>query len=147
MSTQQKLPLESSSLPSTIPPTHPLPPNLHTSLLSALLTAHSIPAIQSALLTSLSQTGWTTNIRAYILELLRSGECGSYNELMAKVLEEAVGKQSEDMNGKEGRVNGVGNGEAEGETGIRIPEKAVQAGIKAVRQELEKVCDVTFGDE
>lgn len=141
-------------------------------LTAALFSANSIPRIQAALQHSLQETGWTHALRAHVLNLLRSGECGSYDELMARVLEDTRqagedgnnnkddGEKKEtnghaangDKNKKNGIAGGGGGAAAAGaETGaartaasIRIPDEAVRQGIKAVRKEVETVCDITF---
>lgn len=130
---------------------------------AALFSANSIPRIQAALQHSLQESGWTHALRAHILNLLRSGECASYDELMARVLEDTRQQQgggedesNNDTAKKEKQQNGhAANGEAKSgggaETGaarsaesIRIPDKAVKEGIKAVRKEVEAVCEITF---
>lgn len=130
-------------------------------LTAALFSANSIPRIQAALQHSLQETGWTHALRAHVLNLLRSGECGTYDELMARVLEDTRQAADGDNNGDAKETNGHANGDdnkkngnASGggaETGaartaesIRIPDKAVREGIKAVRKEVETVCEITF---
>ncbi|KKY15993.1 hypothetical protein UCDDS831_g07377 [Diplodia seriata] len=149
-------------------------------LTAALFSANSIPRIQAALQHSLQETGWTHALRAHVLNLLRSGECGSYDELMARVLEDTRqaagdgdgnnnnkddgGGDKKETNGtaaaattngdnKNNKKNGSGGAAAAGgaETGaarmaasIRIPDEAVRQGIKAVRKEVETVCEITF---
>lgn len=118
-------------------------------LTAALFAANAIPRIQAALSHSLQEAGWTHALRAHVLNLLRSGECGSYDELMARVLEDTRQQQG-DNEDKEQNGNGVKNGGG-AETGaarsaesIKIPDKAVREGIKAVRKEVEGVCEITF---
>ncbi|KAL1615678.1 hypothetical protein SLS56_011717 [Neofusicoccum ribis] len=120
-------------------------------LTAALFSANSIPRIQSALQHSLQESGWTHALRAHVLHLLRSGECGSYDELMARVLDDTRQAGADDEpNGSSGTAaNGAKNGGG-AETGaarsaesIRIPDKAVREGIKAVRKEVESVCEIT----
>ncbi|KAL1637032.1 hypothetical protein SLS58_009472 [Diplodia intermedia] len=149
-------------------------------LTAALFSANSIPRIQAALQHSLQETGWTHALRAHVLNLLRSGECGSYDELMARVLEDTrqAGGADGDGNGnnnkdddkketnghaataaatatngdsKNNKKNGSGAAGGGAETGaartaasIRIPDEAVRQGIKAVRKEVETVCEITF---
>lgn len=95
-------------------------------------------------------------MRTYIQALLRSGECTTYNEVMKRVLEETRGAESEEKsngatNGVNGNTHGKENGVVEGksveEGGIKIPERAVREGVRVVRRELEKVCDITVEGE
>ncbi|KAK4999825.1 hypothetical protein LTR66_001209 [Elasticomyces elasticus] len=102
-------------------------------LTSALLANGSIPRIQSALLYELQSSGWTANLKLYIENLIRSGECTRCEDIMSKVLEAAM---PEEMKAAEGA-----NGPEEEK--IKMPEKAVREGIKVVRKELEVVCEVT----
>lgn len=134
------------ALPATSTPV-PLPPTLHSTLLSALLAQPAaVPRIQSAISHELAAAGWTTALRTRIAQLLRNGECATYEELMARVLREARG----DAGGQNG-VNGHGGENGDGEAGerveIKIPEKAVREGVKAVRRELEAVCEVVRDGE
>ncbi|OJD30624.1 uncharacterized protein BKCO1_5800055 [Diplodia corticola] len=140
-------------------------------LTAALFSANSIPRIQAALQHSLQETGWTHALRAHVLNLLRSGECGSYDELMARVLDDtrqagdddnnkddggekketnghaaANGDNKNKKNGTGGANNGGGaeTGAARTAASIRIPDEAVRQGVKAVRKEVETVCEITF---
>lgn len=118
--------LNTSTLPLHLPSTKPLPHPTQAALTSALLSAHSIPRIEAQLSQSLAETGWTTNLRTYITNLVRSGECTSYKELLAKVM---VAVREE---GKEG--------------GIGIPKSVVKEGLVVVRGEVEKVVDLRVDD-
>ncbi|KAK7729012.1 hypothetical protein SLS57_002244 [Botryosphaeria dothidea] len=123
-------------------------------LTAALFSANSIPRIQAALQHSLQESGWTHALRAHVLNLLRSGECASYDELMARVLEDtrqagsAGGDKDKEQNGHatngDKNSGGAETGAARSADSIRIPDKAVKEGIKAVRKEVEGVCDITF---
>lgn len=73
---------------------------------------------------------------------MRSGECTKYDDLMDKVLEEAM----HDVVASRSRANGASNGAAKGgDDSLKIPETAIQEGIKVVKRELEKVCEVQDG--
>ncbi|KAF2197343.1 hypothetical protein GQ43DRAFT_424788 [Delitschia confertaspora ATCC 74209] len=135
-------------LPTTTAST-PLPPNLRNALYSALLSSSGIPAIQSTLSHELQASGWTSNLRAYITTLLRSGECTTFGEVMERVLAEAnLSAADRVMRGETNGSNEVnGHNGDKGEGGIRIPEKAVREGVRAVRRELEKVCEITVEGE
>ena len=53
------------------------------------------------------------------------------------------------VNGHGGKENGVVSsveGKSVEEGGIRIPERAIREGVRAVRRELEAVCDVVVDD-
>jgi hypothetical protein len=98
--------------PSHAPPI--LTNQLRDTLYGALHSSDSLPRIQAALTHELSATGWTNNLRLYIIQLLRTGEAKSYDEVMEKVLAAAKvgqvkdGKEAEKRNG----VNGTaGHGE------------------------------------
>jgi hypothetical protein len=125
---------------------------LQNMLYSALHTSSSLPRIQQTLNHELSAAGWTNNLRIYVLQLLRSGECTTYDEVMERVLKEARGEprgtkaiNGAHSNGTNGITSEAGKSVEEG--GIRIPENAVKEGIKAVKKELQKACDIAFEDE
>ena len=155
-----KLPISSSSVPkpttsSSTTTTPPLPQPLINDINTALLSANAIPRIQSLLHHSLASSGWTANLRTFVLQLLRSGECGSYDEVMARVLAEiggdGDGEREEDETKAKAKANGVNGVNGEGKVGrtvedggMRVPEAVVREGIKAVRKELEGVCDVVL---
>ncbi|EON70038.1 hypothetical protein W97_09306 [Coniosporium apollinis CBS 100218] len=134
------------TLPATSTPV-PLPPTLHSTLLSALLAQPAaVPRIQSAISHELAAAGWTTALRTRIAQLLRNGDCATYEELMARVLREARGDAG-GQNGFNGHGGENGDGEAGERVEIKIPEKAVKEGVKAVRRELEAVCEVVRDGE
>lgn len=110
-------------------------PSLQSQINTALIANGSIGTIQSALLHELQASGWTTNLRNYITALMRSGECTRYDDLMDKVLE---GAMHDVVSGVASKVKTDKTGEA----GLRIPEAAIKEGIKVVKKELEKICDV-----
>ncbi|KAJ9629641.1 hypothetical protein H2203_002022 [Taxawa tesnikishii (nom. ined.)] len=125
-----------------------LPANaaLHNALSTALIASSSIPTIQTALLNELQASGWTANLREYVTRLMRSGECTKYDDLMDRVLQEALGDLNQrrgrgefkkEEEGEEKKVNGDGK-----DNGLRIPEQAVREGVKIVKRELERVCEV-----
>lgn len=122
---------------------------LQTELTAALISNGSIPRIQSAITHELQLAGWTTNLRAYIQDLLRSGECTTYNEVMNKVLAEAkpANASADGVNGDSKKltngVNGVHRKTSE-EGSIRVPDRAVREGIRVVRKELESLCEITY---
>lgn len=113
-------------------------------LTTALITHNSIPLIQATLLHELQASGWTASLRAYITQLMRSGECTRYEELMDRVLEKAMAGIVEDKGrDRNGTANGMnGSGKKEGDDGLRIPDKAIREGIRVVKMELAKVCEV-----
>jgi hypothetical protein len=145
--------INTSTLPTTVPsstsdpkPYKSLPPSTQAALTSALLSANSVPRIESALAQALSESGWTANLRAYITQLVRSGECVSYADVMKRVMQ--VVQQAE------GEVGGVGStkvlvngGMAEREgPGMALPVAVLKEGVRAVRGEVEKVCDLRVDD-
>ena len=119
---------------------------------SALVASKAVPRIEAVLAQELAASGWTTNMRTYIQHLLRSGECTSYKELMARVNRavRADRLQEQDLdrevNGVNGEANGTTTTSNELEQSVKIPDRVVKEGIKAVRQEVEKVCDIDVDD-
>jgi hypothetical protein len=107
-------------------------PALHDTLSTALLEGGSIPAIEQALKQSLAESGWTTELRAYIANIVRSGEATNYQDILKKVMSEVTAGHSGERNGKAGD--------------LKIPEKVVRDGVKVVRKELEKVVSVVVDD-
>ncbi|PNS18935.1 hypothetical protein CAC42_6030 [Sphaceloma murrayae] len=113
--------------------------SLQNQITGALIANGSIPTIQSSLLHELQASGWTTSLRNYVIALVRSGECTKYDDLMDKILEEALkgvaGERTRATNGN------TSNGNRPGQE-LKIPDSAIKEAIKVVKKELEKVCDV-----
>ena len=105
---------------------------LQNQITAGLVINGAIPTIQSTLLHELQASGWTANLRTFLTQLMRSGECTRYDDLMDRVLEEAL----KGIHG-EGKAASAHPDEVD----IRMPESAVKAGIKVVRKELEKICE------
>jgi hypothetical protein len=125
--------------------TSPLSPSIINTLTTALGNSPTaIPTIETSLSEALSASGWTTNLRTYIQNLIRSGECATYNEVLAKVLGEVKveGQGGEKRNGA--GVNGVKDGEEKVDLGVK--ESVVREGASVIRRELEKVCTVVVDD-
>ena len=118
-----------------------LPPSTQAALTAALLSANSVPRIESALAQALSESGWTANMRTYITQLVRSGECVSYADVMKRVM--AAVRADED-GGVKVLVNG-GLAEKDG-PGVGLPVDVLKEGVRAVRGEVEKVCDLRVDD-
>lgn len=113
--------------------------SLQNQITGALIANGSIPTIQTALLHELQASGWTTYLRTYVTQLVRSGECTKYDEIMDKVLEESLkgitGDRTRAVNGNTVNPNRPGQE-------MRIPDAAIKEGVKVVRKELEAVCEL-----
>lgn len=108
----------------------PLPNTLRTSVSTALLSSHaSIPTIQRTFSNALDSSGWTKRLNERVLELLRSGECTSYEDIMQRILQESGRQASSGPRSR--RVSSVNRS-------LEVPDGAVEEGIKAVEIELEK---------
>ncbi|KAL9065509.1 MAG: hypothetical protein Q9157_007449 [Trypethelium eluteriae] len=128
-------------------------PSLQSDIASALTASRGVKRIESTLRHSLQSTGWTDNLRTYCLDLLRSGECSTYDELMTRIVKdsrpggkgESDGKSADSTNGT--AFNGetdrqIGGPRSVEEGGIQIPQTTVKEGLRVVRAELEQVCEI-----
>ncbi|MCJ1413385.1 hypothetical protein MMC19_007490 [Ptychographa xylographoides] len=136
----------------SVPAAPTLDPSLRTKINSALLEKNAIPTIHASLLHECQASGWLDRIKARIYDLLRSGECASYGEVMAVVMGEMKGGERDrafevkrengvkenGVNGT-GKANGISNEEGEG---MRVPVRVVEEGVKIVRGVLDGVVDV-----
>jgi len=77
-------------------------------------------------------------MRSYIVQLMRSGECTKYDDLMDKVLEESM----KGIMADKGKANGATTNGKLASGDLKIPENAIKEGIKVVKKELEKICEV-----
>lgn len=115
MASSQKVAVTSSTNFSTSPGTQ-------NTITAALVDAGSIATIRAAILHELQAAGWTQDLKSYVTSLMRSGELSSYNDIMDRVMEQALGSGSNQA--------------------LRVPDVAVKQAIKTVKHELEKVCVV-----
>jgi len=96
----------------------------------------------------LSQSGWMASVRAMVTALVRSGECTTYEEVMGRV-RSAIRLSGTETTGKKGSV--VMNGAdakvlPEGVGSVAVPQEIIIQGLKLVRAEVEKVCDLKVDD-
>jgi hypothetical protein len=129
MANPPKIPISSASTTSTNPQ---VARDLQDQITLALLANGGIARIQTALRQRLDEAGWSENLREYVLQLFRSGECASYFEAVEKVKGRVrlEGRDDEDI------VNGSGR------DGLVVPVAAAEGGVEAVRRELEGVCEM-----
>lgn len=120
----QKLAVSESSSFSTQPATQ-------TQLTTALVDHGSIPIIQNALLHELQASGWTQNLRNHVTQLMRSGECTKYDDLMDRILDQALADLDAD------KLAG-----GDDEASLAIPARAITQAVKVVKKELDKICQV-----
>lgn len=124
---------------------------LATDLRAALVANNSIPTIQETLHNELQRTGWSSNLRAYLIQLMRSGECTNYDQLMARVLHESLNG----INGPDKIARGPAAANAaaanaahstEEDPGLRIPDTVKDTAVKIVHAEIAKIADIDAND-
>ena len=119
----------------------PLSDNLRSSLNAALLANNAIPNILNSLLDECQRSGFTAAIRARVMDLLRSGDCTTYAEVMREVMGEI--KSASDVETSSGTA--VPNGEdvgPDGERKLKVPKRVIEEGVKQVRAALETCVDI-----
>jgi hypothetical protein len=119
-----------------------LPADLHGQLTALLLANNSIPRIEAALAHELAASGFTANLRAYVTQLVRSGEAGSFADLV-RAVNGRVRVGGKDANGDSSKGAGAEAGVA---AGLAIPQSVVKEGVRAVRRELDTVVDLRVDD-
>lgn len=123
-------------------------PELRNNIYSLLLSYGGIRNIEGTLDETLRQTGFHDNLKAYLTELLRSGQATTCEEArdmaMAKIQEQMRNKDSK-TNGH--AVNGSANGDSSEELDLRLPKEAVSKGVKSIEAELKKVVEITYEDD
>ncbi|KAE9967186.1 hypothetical protein BLS_006525 [Venturia inaequalis] len=146
--TPPKPKIHTSDLPRSLSPSpgtqsKPLPPSMNQVLTAALLQSQhnpsqsSIPVIERTLTEELAKAGWTSALRSHVQNLVRSGECSSYSEIMKRVLL--------DIRLPEGKEDKKDVSE-EAKKSLAVPQSVVDEGIKVIRKELEKVAVVVVDD-
>jgi delta-aminolevulinic acid dehydratase/porphobilinogen synthase len=129
MANPPKIPLSTTSSTSTNPQ-HAR--DLQDQITLALLANGGIARIQTALRQRLDEAGWSENLREYVTQLFRSGECSTYFEAMEKV------KARVRLEGRDEEADGIADGGAD----LVVPVAAAEGGVEAVRRELEGVCEM-----
>lgn len=117
----QKLAVNESTSFSTQPATQ-------TQLTTALVDGGSIPIIQNALLHELQASGWSTNLKNHVTQLMRSGECTKYDDLMERILQEALADPD--------------TAKGSNHPSLAIPDQAITQAVKVVKKELDKICQI-----
>lgn len=122
---------------------------LRNNIYSALLSYGGIRNIESTLDETLRATGFRDNLRAYITDLLRSGQVTTAEEArdmaMAKIQEQMRNQDPKATNGH--AANGSANGDSSDDIDLRIPKEAINKGSKSIQAELKKVCEITYEDD
>jgi hypothetical protein len=139
--------INTSALPSNLPNNSikPLPPKIYKELTDTLVSAHAIGRLEAVLTQNLSATGWTSNLRTYITTLLRSGECSSREEVLAKVMA-AISQGMDEGKAETSSKKGAANGNQSDSEGVAIPQEIIKDGIKLVKAELEKAINLNVDD-
>ena len=131
----------------SVPSSHasaPLSQSLRSSINAALVANNAVPAIQSALLHECQASGFTAAIRTRAIDLLRSGTCSTYAEVMHEIMTEIKNTTSAEAPGGAAQTNGE-NG-TDGERRLKVPRKVVEEGVKVVRAALESCVDIVAED-
>lgn len=107
-------------------------PSLQSQITTALLQNGGVLRIQSGLQQRLDEAGWSENLRDYTRTLFRSGEATTYDDALAKVMQQIKAEpQKASANGANG-TSGVPD--------LQIPQKTKEGAAETVKQELEKIC-------
>ena len=148
-------------------PPKPLTPALRKLLISGLLSSAAIETLHTTLLTSCQATGWLDAVKDRAVQLIRSGKCNTYEQVMAALQEEskltvierpaANGLSSGVLvNGNGDGASGGGRWGAEGrwrengnapngghvweeEVDVTIPNQVIEDGKKFVKQALDQI--------
>ena len=148
-------------------PPNPLTADLRILLISGLLSSSAIQNLNSTLLSSCQVTGWLDAARDRAVQLLRSGECSTHEQVMAALQEESKGRAIEKpmtekpANGYSNSILATGgqapSGEREGKewnwreydrdgghvkekkVDVIMPKKVIEDGKKLVREALSQL--------
>ena len=121
-----------------------LTPDMRNDLYSALLSGTGIRNLEATLDHEMQASGFKSNLKAYITQLFRSGECTTFDEAMARVSEKIRHDTQQAKSSATNGVNGT-NGhskDAADEHNLRLPDQVVTAGARTLGLELDKVCDI-----
>jgi hypothetical protein len=119
-----------------------LTPTLKSNINNALIAHNAIPKIHAALLHECQASGFTASLRARALELLRSGECNKFGEVLDRIMLEL---KPDSENGR-GSVNGNSKGNGDNNTRLKIPDTVVKEGVRIVREAIDPVISVVLDE-
>ncbi|KAF1957973.1 hypothetical protein CC80DRAFT_503511 [Byssothecium circinans] len=110
---------------------------------SALLSGTGIRNIEQTLDHEMQAAGFKSNLKAYITHLMRSGECTTFDEVMARVNDKIRhDTRAAKSNGTTNGANGVNGHSKDDDYDLRLPDKAVIEGTRTVEAELHKICNI-----
>ncbi|KAI6835609.1 hypothetical protein KC340_g6923 [Hortaea werneckii] len=104
-------------------------PALQSQITTALLQNGGVKRIQDTLKQRLDEEGWSENLRNHVTAMFRSGEAITYDDAMAKVLQQIRAGQEEGSNGAHA-------------SSLAIPQSAKDGGVEVVRKELMGICEM-----
>lgn len=108
-------------------------PNIQSQITTALLQNGGVKRIQDTLQQRLDEEGWSEALRKYVVEIFRGGEATTYDEALAKVMQQI-------RSGQNGTVsNGASGAHA---ADLSVPESAKTSGVEAVKKELMGICEM-----
>ncbi|MCJ1466568.1 hypothetical protein MMC07_005188 [Pseudocyphellaria aurata] len=128
----------SVSVPSR--PSRSLEPHLRSALISKLLSTSALQDLNNTLLASCQASGWLDAVRDRAIQLLHSGECHTYGQVMASLQKESKGRST--GNTVAGRLAKgsytLANGGSK-KVDVAIPKTVVEEGRKAVKMALDRI--------
>ncbi|KAL9622196.1 MAG: hypothetical protein Q9160_003379 [Pyrenula sp. 1 TL-2023] len=131
----------SSLATSSVPPKF-LPHDARLAILDHLTKKDNLAPLTALLETQLTKEGWKDRVRELSLELLRSGECQTYEQVMAEVVRRAGGGAW----GKEDADSKRIGGDRIDEIDVKVPKVAVEKGVKYVKASLRGAVEVVGED-
>lgn len=122
-----------------------LPDDLRQQLTTALFDSpSSIPAIQTALVSAFQSSGFSNELERYVLEILRhdSDSVPSETQVLELVIEKLRQNLKEEVEGgRNGKQKATGDGN------LKVPGEVLDAGTRAVKNELQDNLRVQIEDD
>lgn len=103
--------------------------DMRLAILDQITKNDRLPPLTALLETKLEENGWYDRVRDLALELLRSGECRTYDEVMAEVVRRVGGGSW----GKEDPKKKKITGERFDEIDVKVDEKIVKNAVHYVK--------------
>ncbi|KAL9105761.1 MAG: hypothetical protein Q9227_009109 [Pyrenula ochraceoflavens] len=120
-----------------------LPAETRNAILAHLVATNKVTGLNTILRNELVRAGWTDRVKELSLELLRSGKCNTFEQVMGEVVRKAGGEWGwAKQTMANGHTSDEGDDDEGSRTDIKVPKEVVEQGVKYMKEALKGVVEV-----